>query len=492
MGKEITSRADDYSQWYNDLVIKGSLADYSAVRGCMVIKPYGYALWENMRDVLDRMFKDTGHQNAYFPLFVPKSLFEAEEKNAEGFAKECAVVTHYRLKTDPNNKGKLIVDPEAKLEEELVVRPTSEAIIWNTYKGWIQSYRDLPILVNQWANVVRWEMRTRLFLRTAEFLWQEGHTAHATAAEAVTETQKMLEVYADFVENWMALPVIKGVKSPNERFAGAEDTYCIEALMQDGKALQAGTSHFLGQNFAKAFDVKFTDRDNKLDYVWATSWGVSTRLIGALVMAHSDDDGLILPPKIAPVQVVIVPIYKGDEQKAQIDEKVNTILSGLKALGISVKYDDSDNARPGWKFAEYEMKGVPVRMAIGARDLQNNVVEIARRDTKEKNTVSMDGVEAYLKNLLEEIQQSMYNKAREYRDAHITSTDNWDEFVQLLDNKGGFVSAHWDGTAETEDKIKELCKATIRCIPLNNPQEEGKCILTGNPSTQRVLFARAY
>lgn len=492
MGKEITSRADDYSQWYNDLVIKGSLADYSAVRGCMVIKPYGYALWENMRDVLDRMFKDTGHQNAYFPLFVPKSLFEAEEKNAEGFAKECAVVTHYRLKTDPNNKGKLIVDPEAKLEEELVVRPTSEAIIWNTYKGWIQSYRDLPILVNQWANVVRWEMRTRLFLRTAEFLWQEGHTAHATAAEAVTETQKMLEVYADFVENWMALPVIKGVKSPNERFAGAEDTYCIEALMQDGKALQAGTSHFLGQNFAKAFDVKFTDRDNKLDYVWATSWGVSTRLIGALVMAHSDDDGLILPPKIAPVQVVIVPIYKGDEQKAQIDEKVNTILSGLKALGISVKYDDSDNARPGWKFAEYEMKGVPVRMAIGARDLQNNVVEIARRDTKEKNTVSMDGVEAYIKNLLEEIQQSMYNKAREYRDAHITSTDNWDEFVQLLDNKGGFVSAHWDGTAETEDKIKELCKATIRCIPLNNPQEEGKCILTGNPSTQRVLFARAY
>lgn len=492
MGKEITSRADDYSQWYNDLVIKGSLADYSAVRGCMVIKPYGYALWENMRDVLDRMFKDTGHQNAYFPLFVPKSLFEAEEKNAEGFAKECAVVTHYRLKTDPNNKGKLIVDPEAKLEEELVVRPTSEAIIWNTYKGWIQSYRDLPILVNQWANVVRWEMRTRLFLRTAEFLWQEGHTAHATAAEAVTETQKMLEVYADFVENWMALPVIKGVKSPNERFAGAEDTYCIEALMQDGKALQAGTSHFLGQNFAKAFDVKFTDRDNKLDYVWATSWGVSTRLIGALVMAHSDDDGLILPPKIAPVQVVIVPIYKGDEQKAQIDEKVNTILSGLKALGISVKYDDSDNARPGWKFAEYEMKGVPVRMAIGARDLQNNVVEIARRDTKEKNTVSMDGVEAYIKNLLEEIQQSMYNKAREYRDAHITSTDNWDEFVQLLDNKGGFVSAHWDGTAETEDKIKELCKATIRCIPLNNPQEEGKCILTGNPSIQRVLFARAY
>lgn len=492
MGKEITSRAQDYSQWYNDLVIKGSLADYSAVRGCMVIKPYGFALWENMRDVLDRMFKDTGHQNAYFPLFVPKSLFEAEEKNAEGFAKECAVVTHYRLKADPNNKGKLMVDPEAKLEEELVVRPTSEAIIWNTYKGWIQSYRDLPILVNQWANVVRWEMRTRLFLRTAEFLWQEGHTAHATAAEAIVETKKMLEVYADFVENWMALPVIKGVKSPNERFAGAEDTYCIEALMQDGKALQAGTSHFLGQNFAKAFDVKFTDRDNKLDYVWATSWGVSTRLIGALVMAHSDDDGLILPPRIAPVQVVIVPIYKGDEQKAQIDEKVGEIVKNLKALGVSVKYDDSDNARPGWKFAEYELKGVPVRMAIGARDLQNNVVEVARRDTKEKNTVSMDGIEAYVKNLLDEIQINMFNKAKQFRDERITQTDNWDEFVQLLDNKGGFVSAHWDGTAETEDKIKELCKATIRCIPLDNPQEDGTCILTGQPSTQRVLFARAY
>ncbi|MCA6450185.1 MAG: proline--tRNA ligase [Chitinophagaceae bacterium] len=492
MGKEITSRAQDYSQWYNDLVIKGSLADYSAVRGCMVIKPYGFALWENMRDVLDRMFKETGHQNAYFPLFVPKSLFEAEEKNAEGFAKECAVVTHYRLTSDPNNKGKLIVDPEARLEEELVVRPTSEAIIWNTYKGWIQSYRDLPILVNQWANVVRWEMRTRLFLRTAEFLWQEGHTAHATAEEAVVETKKMLDVYADFVENWMALPVIKGVKSPNERFAGAEDTYCIEALMQDGKALQAGTSHFLGQNFAKAFDVKFTDRDNKLDYVWATSWGVSTRLIGALVMAHSDDDGLILPPKIAPVQVVIVPIYKGDEQKALIDEKVNAVVKNLKALGISVKYDDADNARPGWKFAEYEMKGVPVRIAIGARDLENNVVEVARRDTKEKNTVSMDGIESYISNLLEEIQTNLFNRAKQFRDEHITRTDNWDEFVQLLDNKGGFVSAHWDGTPETEDKIKELCKATIRCIPLNNPQEEGKCILTGKPSAQRVLFARAY
>ena len=492
MGKEITSREQDYSQWYNDLVIKGSLADYSAVRGCMVIKPYGFALWENMRDVLDKKFKDTGHQNAYFPLFVPKSLFEAEEKNAEGFAKECAVVTHYRLKADPNNKGKLIVDPEAKLEEELVVRPTSEAIIWSTYKGWIQSYRDLPLLINQWANVVRWEMRTRLFLRTAEFLWQEGHTAHATAEEAITETKLMLDVYADFVENWMALPVIKGVKSPNERFAGAEDTYCIEALMQDGKALQAGTSHFLGQNFAKAFDVKFSDKENKLDYVWATSWGVSTRLIGALVMAHSDDDGLILPPRIAPIQVVIVPIYKGDEQKAQIDEKVADIVKNLKALGISVKYDNSDNARPGWKFAEYELKGVPVRMAIGARDLQNNVVEIARRDTKEKTSVTMDGIELYIKNLLDEIQINMYNKAKQFREERISKTDSWDEFVQLLDTKGGFVSAHWDGTGETEDKIKELSKATIRCIPLNNPQEEGKCILTGKPSLQRVLFARAY
>ncbi|NCI46119.1 proline--tRNA ligase [Sediminibacterium soli] len=492
MGKEITSREQDYSQWYNDLVIKGSLADYSAVRGCMVIKPYGYALWENMRDVLDRMFKDTGHQNAYFPLFVPKSLFEAEEKNAEGFAKECAVVTHYRLKSDPVNKGKLIVDPEARLEEELVVRPTSEAIIWNTYKGWIQSYRDLPILVNQWANVVRWEMRTRLFLRTAEFLWQEGHTAHATAAEAIAETRQMLDVYADFVENWMALPVVKGVKSPNERFAGAEDTYCIEALMQDGKALQAGTSHFLGQNFAKAFDVKFSDRDNKLDYVWATSWGVSTRLIGALVMAHSDDDGLILPPRIAPLQVVIVPIFRNEEQKAPIDARVKEIMLRLKAMGISVKYDDSDNARPGWKFAEYEMKGVPVRMAIGTRDLENNVAEIARRDTKEKMSVSLDGIEIYIQTLLVQIQQGLYDKALAYRNEHITATDNWEEFQQLLDTKGGFVSAHWDGTAETEEKIKELTKATIRCIPLDNKSEEGKCILTGNPSAQRVLFARAY
>lgn len=492
MSKEITSRAQDYSQWYNDLIIKGGLADYSAVRGCMVIKPYGFALWENMRDVLDRMFKETGHQNAYFPLFIPKSLFEAEEKNAEGFAKECAVVTHYRLKTDPANKGKLIVDPEAKLEEELVVRPTSEAIIWNTYKTWIQSYRDLPILVNQWANVVRWEMRTRLFLRTAEFLWQEGHTAHATKEEAVEETVKMLNVYADFVENWMAVPVIKGVKTPNERFAGAEDTYCIEAMMQDGKALQAGTSHFLGQNFAKAFDVKFSDKNNQLEYVWATSWGVSTRLIGALVMAHSDDSGLVLPPRIAPLQVVIVPIFKGEEQKAQIDERVHQLMKELKTLGISVKYDDSENARPGWKFAEYELKGVPVRVAIGARDLENNVAEIARRDTKEKYTVSLNGLSNYIQNLLEEIQQNIFNRAKQFRDEHITLANSWDEFVQLLDTKGGFIAAHWDGTGETEDKIKELTKATIRCIPLDNQAEEGVCILSGKPSTQRVLFARAY
>jgi prolyl-tRNA synthetase len=492
MSKEITPRAQDYSQWYNDLVIKGSLADHSAVRGCMVIKPYGFALWENMRDVLDKMFKDTGHQNAYFPLFIPKSLFEAEEKNAEGFAKECAIVTHYRLKTDPNNKGKLIVDPEAKLEEELVVRPTSEAIIWNTYKGWIQSYRDLPILVNQWANVVRWEMRTRLFLRTAEFLWQEGHTAHATKAEAVEETTRMLDVYADFVENWMALPVIKGVKTANERFAGAEDTYCIEAMMQDGKALQAGTSHFLGQNFAKAFDVKFSDKNNNLEYVWATSWGVSTRLIGALVMAHSDDQGLVLPPKIAPLQVVIVPIFKGDEQKAAIDAKVNVMMAELKALGVSVKYDDSDNARPGWKFAEYEMKGVPVRIAIGARDLEQNIVEVARRDTKEKANASIDGIGLHVKNLLDDIQANIFNRAKAFRDNHITEANSWDEFVELLDNKTGFISAHWDGTPETEEKIKEQTKATIRCIPLNNKQEAGTCILSGNPSTQRVLFARAY
>ena len=492
MAKELTTRAQDYSQWYNDLVLKGSLADYSAVRGCMVIKPYGYALWENMQATLDKMFKDTGHENAYFPLFVPKSLFEAEEKNAEGFAKECAIVTHYRLKTDPKNKGKLMVDPEAKLEEELIVRPTSEAIIWNTYKTWIQSYRDLPILVNQWANVVRWEMRTRLFLRTAEFLWQEGHTAHATKEEAIEETLKMLDVYADFAENWMAMPVIKGVKTPNERFAGAEDTYCIEALMQDGKALQAGTSHFLGQNFAKAFDVKFSDKNNTLDYVWATSWGVSTRLIGGLVMTHSDDEGLVLPPRIAPLQVVIVPIYKGEEQKALLDEKVHAMVASFKAAGIRVKYDDSDNQRPGWKFAEYELKGVPVRIAVGPRDLENNQVEIARRDTKEKTTVSMDGITATVSQLLLDIQSNLFNRAKKYRDEHITKVDSWDDFISTLDTKAGFVSAHWDGTPETEDKIKEMTKATIRCIPLNNEQEAGTCILTGKPSVQRVLFARAY
>ena len=492
MSKEITSRQIDYSQWYNDLIIKAGLADYSAVRGCMVIKPYGYAIWENMQRELDKMFKDTGHENAYFPLFVPKSLFEAEEKNAEGFAKECAIVTHYRLKADPDHKGKLMVDPEAKLEEELVVRPTSEAIIWSTYKGWIQSYRDLPILINQWANVVRWEMRTRLFLRTTEFLWQEGHTAHATRQEAVDETIQMLHIYADFAEQFMAMPVVRGVKSANERFAGAEHTYCIEALMQDGKALQAGTSHFLGQNFAKAFDVKFTDKENKLDYVWASSWGVSTRLIGGLVMAHSDDQGLILPPKLAPIQVVIVPIFKGEEQKQQIDEKVVVLIKELKAAGISVKYDDNDNNRPGWKFAEYEMKGVPVRIAIGARDIANNVVEVARRDTKEKKSYSIDGLAQNIILLLDDIQETIFNKAKQFRDEHITPANSWEEFIQLLDEKTGFVAAHWDGTGETEDKIKELSKATIRCIPLGNTLEEGKCILSGNPSSQRVLFARAY
>ncbi len=491
MSKEITSREQDYSQWYNDLVIKGGLADYSAVRGCMVIKPYGFALWENMRDVLDKMFKDTGHQNAYFPLFIPKSFLSKEAAHIEGFAKECAVVTHYRLKNDPDGKG-LVVDPEAKLEEELIIRPTSETIIWNTYKSWIQSYRDLPLLINQWANVVRWEMRTRLFLRTAEFLWQEGHTAHATSAEAVAETRQMLDIYAEFAEEWMAMPVIKGVKSVNERFAGAVDTYCIEALMQDGKALQAGTSHFLGQNFAKAFDVKFSDKENKLDYVWATSWGVSTRLIGALVMAHSDDDGLVLPPKLAPIQVVIVPIFKGDEQKQAIDEKVNVLVKELKTAGVKVKYDDSENSRPGWKFAEYEMKGVPVRIGIGARDIANNVVEVARRDTKEKMSMPMDGLSQSIIELLDTIQANIYNKAHAYRKEHITEANTWEDFLNLLDNKGGFISAHWDGTPETEDKIKELSKATIRCIPLNNHAEAGACILSGNPSNERVLFARAY
>jgi prolyl-tRNA synthetase len=491
MSKEITSRAQDYSQWYNDLVLKGGLADYSAVRGCMVIKPYGFGLWENMRDVLDKMFKDTGHVNAYFPLFIPKSFLSKEAAHVEGFAKECAVVTHYRLKNDPNGGG-VVVDPEAKLEEELIVRPTSETIIWHTYKDWIRSYRDLPILVNQWANVVRWEMRTRLFLRTAEFLWQEGHTAHATREEAIAETEQMLEVYAKFAEEYMALPVIKGVKSASERFAGAEETYCIEALMQDGKALQAGTSHFLGQNFAKAFDVQFSNKNNQLEYVWATSWGVSTRLIGALVMAHSDDDGLVMPPKIAPLQVVTVPIFKGDEQLGQINNVVHPLIQSLKDLGISVKYDDNDNNRPGWKFAEYEMKGVPIRIAVGARDLANGVVEIARRDTKEKMTVPMEGLSFYIKSLLEEIQLHMFNKAKQYRDAHITDVDTWEAFQNVLATKGGFIRAHWDGTAETEEAIKQATKATIRCIPLDHTPENGTCVFSGKPSTKRVLFAQAY
>ncbi len=491
MSKEITSRESDYSQWYNDIVIKAGLADYSAVRGCMVIKPYGFALWENMRDQIDKRFKETGHQNAYFPLFIPKSFLSREASHVAGFAKECAVVTHYRLMNDPDGGG-IIVDPSAKLEEELIVRPTSETIIWNTYKTWIQSYRDLPLLINQWANVVRWEMRTRLFLRTTEFLWQEGHTAHSNSQEAIEETLRILDIYAEFAEEWMAVPVIKGIKSINERFAGAVDTYCIEALMQDGKALQAGTSHFLGQNFAKAFDVQFTDKENKLDYVWATSWGVSTRLIGALIMAHSDDDGLILPPKIAPIQVVIVPVYKTDEQKQMVDEKVKLFMEDFKALGIRVKYDDDDSRRTGWKFAEYELKGVPLRIAIGARDLQNNVVEIARRDTKEKKSISMDGLASTVSLLLNDIQENIFNKAKVFRDDNIRKADTWEEFVKILDEQGGFVSAHWDGTAETEDSIKEKAKATIRCIPLNNLQEEGKCILTGAPSKERVLFARAY
>ncbi len=492
MSKEITSRSEDYSQWYNDIVLKAGLADYSAVKGCMVIKPHGYALWENMRDVLDRMFKETGHQNAYFPLFIPKSFLSKEAAHVEGFAKECAVVTHYRLKNDPNGGG-VIVDPDAKLEEELIVRPTSETIIWNTYKDWIQSYRDLPLLINQWANVVRWEMRTRLFLRTTEFLWQEGHTAHATREEAIEETKKMLEVYATFAEQYMAVPVVRGVKTANERFAGAEDTYCIEALMQDGKALQAGTSHFLGQNFAKAFDVTFRDKENKLDYVWATSWGVSTRLVGALVMAHSDDQGLVLPPRIAPLQVVIVPIMNKDpEAQARINNYANSLVSELRSKGIRVKFDDDDTARPGWKFAEYEMKGVPVRIALGARDMENNVAEVARRDTKEKASVSLDGLSAHIAALLGDIQANMYAKALQFRNDNTRKVDTWDEFVKVLDEQAGFVAAHWDGTPETEEKIKELTKATIRCIPLNNEQEAGTCILTGKPSTQRVLFARAY
>ncbi len=492
MSKVITPQEQDYSKWYNDIVVEADMADHSAVRGCMVIKPHGYAIWEKMQQTLDKMFKDTGHVNAYFPLFIPKSLFEAEEKNAEGFAKECAVVTHYRLKTDPQNPGKLIVDPEAKLEEELIVRPTSEAIIWNTYKGWIQSYRDLPLLINQWANVVRWEMRTRLFLRTAEFLWQEGHTAHETKEEAIEESKRMLEVYADFVENWMAMPVIKGYKTPNERFAGADDTYTIEALMQDGKALQAGTSHFLGQNFAKAFDVKFANKEGKLDYVWATSWGVSTRLMGALIMSHSDNHGLVIPPKLAPTQVVIVPIYKTEEGLTKINEFANSLKVKLQAKNISVKYDNRDSQRPGFKFAEHELKGTPVRIAIGERDLANGTVEVARRDLLSKEVIKMEEVEAYVTKLLEDIQTNLYTKALERTKANTRKVESYDEFKKVLDEKSGFVLAHWDGTPETEEKIKNETKATIRCIPLNNPLENGVCIYSGKPSTQRVLFARAY
>lgn len=491
MAKSFSTREENYSQWYNDIVKKADLAENSAVRGCMVIKPYGYAIWEKMQHTLDKMFKDTGHSNAYFPIFIPKSFFSREASHVEGFAKECAVVTHYRLKNDPNGGG-VVVDPEAKLEEELIVRPTSETIIWDTYKNWIQSYRDLPILCNQWANVVRWEMRTRLFLRTAEFLWQEGHTAHATREEAVEETERMLHVYADFVENFMAIPVIQGVKSPNERFGGALDTYCIEALMQDGKALQAGTSHFLGQNFAKAFNVQFLNKENKLEYVWATSWGVSTRLIGALIMTHSDDNGLVLPPNLAPIQVVIVPIYKNEEQRTAIAEKVQPLIAKLKELNVSVKFDNDDSRRSGWKFNEYELKGVPVRIAIGPRDLENNEAEVARRDTLEKTVVPFDTLVDYVQNLLKDIQKSLFDKALKFREENTRRADTWEEFVDLLDNHPGFVYAHWDGTPETEDKIKELTKATIRCIPFNNPLEDGKCILTGKPSKQRVLFARAY
>ena len=492
MAKKLTSRTEDYSKWYNEIIVKADLAENSAVRGCMVIKPYGFAIWENMQKELDRMFKETGHQNAYFPLFVPKSLFEAEEKNAEGFAKECAVVTHYRLQNDPDKEGKLRVDPEAKLEEELIVRPTSEAIIWNTYKGWIQSYRDLPLLINQWANVVRWEMRTRLFLRTAEFLWQEGHTAHATKNEALIESKLMQDIYAKFAEEFMAMPVVKGFKSESERFAGAEETYTIEALMQDGKALQAGTSHFLGQNFAKAFDVKYTSKEGKQEYVWATSWGVSTRLIGGLIMTHSDDLGLVLPPRLAPIQVAIIPIYKGEDQLILISEKVKIIVKSLREKNISVKFDDRDTFRPGAKFAEYELKGVPVRIAIGNRDMENNTAEVARRDTLEKQTISQDQLSEYICELLEEIQQNLFNRALSFRNDHITEVNSFKEFEEVIESKGGFVSAHWDGTIETENKIKELTKATIRCIPNKGKEELGTCIFTGEKSLRKVLFAKAY
>ena len=492
MSKNLTTRSEDYSKWYNELVVKADLAENSGVRGCMVIKPYGYAIWEKLQGELDRRFKETGHSNAYFPLFVPKSLFEAEEKNAEGFAKECAIVTHYRLKNDPDNPGKLMVDPDAKLEEELIVRPTSEAIIWSTYKGWIQSYRDLPILINQWANVVRWEMRTRLFLRTAEFLWQEGHTAHATKAEAITEAKQMQDVYVDVVENIMAIPVVKGYKTETERFAGADDTYTIEALMQDGKALQAGTSHFLGQNFAKAFDVKFTNKEGKQEYVWATSWGVSTRLMGALIMTHSDDNGLVLPPKLAPIQVVIVPIYKNEEQLQQIGNKADELIAEFKKKGISVKYDDRDTQKPGFKFAEWELKGVPVRIAIGPKDLENGTFEVARRDLLSKEVVAESVVVDHIENLLNDIQENLFTKAINHRAEHTTEVNSFEEFKEVLETKGGFLLAHWDGTPETEEKIKDLTKATIRCIPMDQPDEEGVCVFTGKPSTKRVMFAKAY
>lgn len=492
MSKKLTKRSEDYSKWYNELVVKADLAENSAVRGCMIIKPYGFAIWEKMKEELDKKFKATGHQNAYFPLFVPKSLFEAEEKNAEGFAKECAVVTHYRLKNNPDEPGKLMVDPAAKLEEELVVRPTSEAIIWNTYKNWIQSYRDLPILINQWANVVRWEMRTRLFLRTAEFLWQEGHTAHANKQEALDETLLINNLYADFVEQFMAIPVIKGVKTESERFAGAVDTHCIEALMQDGKALQAGTSHFLGQNFAKAFDVKYATAEGGLEHVWATSWGVSTRLMGALIMTHSDDNGLVLPPNLAPIQVVIVPIYRGEEQLQDIAVVAYKIKQELETAGVSVKFDDRDNVKPGFKFNDYELKGVPLRIAIGPKDLEKNQVELARRDTLEKSFVSQNELPTMIPELLTTIQERLYEKAKEFRNEHITEVNSYDEFKEILNTKGGFISAHWDGTIATEDLIKKETKATIRCIPYGVKQEAGQCVVTGNPSGQRVLFAKAY
>ncbi|WP_396194269.1 proline--tRNA ligase [Flavobacterium sp.] len=492
MSKNLTKRAEDYSKWYNELVVKADLAENSGVRGCMVIKPYGYAIWEKMQAELDRMFKETGHSNAYFPLFVPKSMFEAEEKNAEGFAKECAIVTHYRLKNDESRPGKLMVDPNAKLEEELIVRPTSEAIIWSTYKNWVQSYRDLPLLINQWANVVRWEMRTRLFLRTAEFLWQEGHTAHATKSEAIEESEKMMHVYADFAENFMAIPVIKGLKTESERFAGAEETYCIEALMQDGKALQAGTSHFLGQNFAKAFDVKFASKEGKLEHVWGTSWGVSTRLMGALVMTHSDDNGLVLPPNLAPIQVVVVPIFKTEEQCEAIKTLVDDLTQSLKKLNVSVKFDTRDTLSPGFKFNEWELKGVPVRIAIGPKDLENQTFEVARRDNLTKEVIPTEGAATYIAELLSQIQNDLFEKALSYRNEHITEVNTFEEFKDFLEHKTGFISAHWDGTPETEEKIKDLTKATIRCIPLDRKPEEGTCVFSGGKSAGRVLFAKAY